>query len=193
MQPLKEPMKELQKARLAIQGMQNASSLDAYEEAWKEFLRRLERTWYKTNAHLKRSPKFLGWTERQRTDQLRRSDPLLSYLTNARGVDEHSIEDITRQETGGIGINPAHGRELYIEEMSIDRGIISIKSPQALKIEFKPGKVRLLPVRDRKTLYDVPKSHSGIDLKSTDPIEMAELGVDFYQGYIDKAEKFFVK
>lgn len=40
-------------------------------------------------------------------ESLRKKDQLLSYLINARGADEHTVNEIVGRESGGIGINPA--------------------------------------------------------------------------------------
>ena len=47
MQHSDQPSLELAKARAAIGEMRDAKTLDALEEAWKEFLGRLERVWNK--------------------------------------------------------------------------------------------------------------------------------------------------
>jgi len=130
MQPIDKPWKQLRKAESYIEKMATASSLGEYEEYWKEFLHNLERSWNKLTSHLKRSPKYQGWVERGKTEKLIRQDQLLSYLVNARGAEEHSVADISKQQPGGIGINPAFGNSLHINNLEINNGQIHIDSNQ---------------------------------------------------------------
>jgi hypothetical protein len=193
MQPIDKPWEQLRKAESYIEKMTTASSLNEYEEYWKEFLHNLERSWNKLTSHLKRSPKYQGWVERGKTEKLRRQDQLLSYLVNARGAEEHSVADISKQQPGGIGINPAFGNSLHLNKLEINNGQIHIDSDQPLRIDFIPGKVELLSVENRGRTYDVPSQHIGNDLETKDPVEIAKLGVAFYKAYFEKAEGHFVK
>lgn len=193
MQPLIKPREELEKARLEIASMKTATDLNVLEEHWKRLLHRIERAWNKSVSQLKRSPKYQGWVERGRIEQLRRKDPLLCYLINARGADEHAIDDIVAREEGYIGINPAEGDYLHINELSIKNGIMTIDSDQPLRVDFKPAKTKLAPVTNRGRVYNPPVTHLGEDLERTDPIDIAEIGVAFYEKYFKKAEEFFVK
>ena len=193
MQPIDKPWEQLEKAVSFIEAMKNSKSLLEYEESWKEFLHNLERAWNKLTSHLKRSPKYQGWNERGRTEKIRRKDPLLSYLVNGRGADEHSVEDITKNESGGIGINPAFGKSLHINKLEIRNGQVTIDSDQPIRVDFIPGKVRLLPVVNRGRTYPVPTKHLDKDFDSDDPIKIAEMGIEFYKNYFNKAESYFVK
>lgn len=193
MQPITKPWEQLQKASLGIDKIKGSNSLDEYEDHWKDFLHNLERAWNKLTSHLKRSPKFQGWNRRGQVERLRKQDELLSYLINARGADEHSIEDITKKEAGGIGINPAQGNSLTINQLVIDNGNISFDADRPVKIEFISGKIRLLPITNRGREYKVPAKHLGKDIASTDPAKLAELALEFYKNYFKEAEGYFVK
>lgn len=193
MQPIDKSWAQLKKAESFIEKMANSTSLDEYEEYWKDFLHNLERAWNKVTNQLNKSPKYQGWVERGRTEKLRRKDQLLSYLINARGAEEHSVSDISKQQSGGIGINPAFGNSLHINKLEINNGQISIDSNQPIRIDFIPGKVELLEVENRGRKYEVPCSHLGEKIATNDPIEIAKLGIAFYEEYFKKAEKHFVK
>lgn len=193
MQPIDKPWEQLKKASVEINKMKDSKSLDEYEEHWKDYLHNLERAWNKLTSHLKKSPKFQGWNRRGQIEKLRKQDNLLSYLVNARGADEHSIEDITAKESGGIGINPAEGNSLTLTNLKIDGGNISFESDQAVRIDFFPGKIRLLPITNRGRDYEVPTQHLDKALTSSDPVELSELAVIFYTEYFKEAESYFVK
>lgn len=141
--------------------MRRAPSLDELEDAWVSYLRHLERTWNKAQAQLKGSSKFQGWPHRGRTEALRSKDPLLAYLRNARGCDEHGISPIAEKKLGGVGINAAEGNRLHIQRMEMINGTIRIQSPDKLKITIEPGQLRLVEVVNRGVTYQVPTSHLG--------------------------------
>jgi hypothetical protein len=193
MKPLQKVREELKKARAALEEMRKTHDLISYEEEWKLFLIRLERVWNKLCNHLSTSPKYKNWPIIDHAKQLRKNDPLLSYLENARGADEHTIEEITERQPGGIGINAAIGNELHIEHMTVKNGNIFIKSKQPIRIDFIPGKIKLKPIIKRGVTYNPPKTHLGNPIKSIEPIDVAEAGLNYYEDLIEEAEKYFLK
>lgn len=186
-----QPRIELAKAKACIEAMRNARSLDEFEEHWKNFLHKLERVWNKTFHHYSKSPKWNGW--KGKYEHLRKKDPLLSYLVNARGADEHTVNEITSRKPGGIGINPAEGNSLYIEHMTINKGQISIRSPQKIRVDFIPAKTVLVPVINRGRTYPVSASHRGNSIDPTKVTDIAETAVEFYKEFLDEVEAYFVK
>jgi hypothetical protein len=191
MQHSEQSSLELAKARSTIEVMRNTKALEDFEEGWKEFLGRIERVWNKASNHFCKSPKWNGW--KGKFEGLRRSDPLLSYLVNARGADEHTVNEITGKEPGGIGINPAEGNSLYIEHMEINNGNIFIKSPQKIKINFLPSRTTLLPITNRGRTYSVPTTHLGKPVDPKNVIAIVEAGAQFYENFLVQAEEFFIK
>ncbi|CAI8756637.1 Aminotran_1_2 domain-containing protein [Pseudomonas chlororaphis] len=192
MQHSPAPKSELDKAGVFIVEMERAKSLDEFEEAWKGFLFRLERCFNKAHAHFKKSPKWDCWWGKYK--QLRKNDELLSYLINARGAEEHSVEQIVERHAGGIGINPAAGKSLYIEKMTLDdSGNVSILSPQKLAVVFIPERMTLLPIMNRGVMYPVPRFHLGLAINSADVCGIAKLAHVFYSKFLSSAEEYFVK
>ena len=171
--------------------MRNSTSLDEFEENWKIFLRHIERVWNKAANHYGKSPKWSGW--KGKYEQLRKKDPLLSYLVNARGTEEHTVNEIVSGEPGGIGINPAEGNSLYIEHMTLNKGNIYIKSPQKIRVDFIPGKIKLRPLLNRGRKYPVRESHLGNKIDPNNVIEVAEQGASYYKNFLNNAESYFVK
>ena len=186
-----QPRIELTQTKICIEGMHNAKSFGQFEEQWKTFLHRLERIWNKTSNHYGKSPKWNGW--KGKYEQIRKSDPLLTYLANARGADEHSINEILSREPGGIGKNPAEGNSLYIDHMTVDKGQIYIESPQKIQVDFIPASIKLLPVVNRGRAYAVPVSHRGQAIDPTKVVEITETAVRFYEDFLNDVESYFVK
>jgi len=182
---------ELENAKSAIEEMRTAKNLDEFEKNWKSFLVCLERVWNKAYSHFNKSPKWNGW--KGEFEKLRKTDPLLSYLKNARDAYEHTVSEITSREPGRIGINAADGSSLYIERMEVKNGNISINTQQKIRIDFIPAKIKPSPVINRNRTYDVPRTHLGKPIDPDDVISIAEAGAQFYQEFLKKAENFFVK
>jgi hypothetical protein len=191
-EPLNVARKELRGAERALDSLPSAQSYAALEDTWTSFLRHLERSYNKAQAQLKRSSKFQGWPVRGRVEALRSKDPLLSYLRSARGAEEHGIEPIATAKPGGVGIGPAEGNSLYIRNMTVDRGKITIDSPNKIRVKVIPAEFVLAPVINRGVKYEVPKSHLGADLPSSDPVTLGEHGLKFYQDFLEEAEREFV-
>jgi hypothetical protein len=166
--------------------MKASPSLEDFEGHWKDLLHHIERVWTKA---LHKYDSHSGWRAlRTKYESLRNNDPLLSYLKNARDADEHTVNEIVAHEPGGIGINPAEGNALYIEHMEIARGRISIKSPQRIRVDFIPGKTKLLPVVKRDRTYDIPTAHRGDVIDPTNVIDVAEKALTFYEGFLGDVE-----
>jgi hypothetical protein len=191
MQHSDQPFEELEGAREEVAGMAAARSVAEFERHWKEFSRRLERSWNKTKAHFGKSPKWGGW--QARFHELRQADPLLSYLVNARGAEEHTVSEIVGRKPGSISINPAEGNALYIERLEVDRGVLSVKSPQKLKVEFVPATMTLVPVVNRGRTYGLPTSHLGSPTDPSNVGGIAEFALKFYEDVLAQAEEFLVK
>lgn len=199
MQRSDAPHREIARAEQAISAMRAASSIDEFDEHWKQFLHRLERIWNKAVAHFGRSPKWGNWAAKYEKD--RRQDMLLSYLCNARGAEEHTTAEVTGRERGGIGIGLADGvgvqpdGSVLIESLIVKSSPekIHVQSAQPLKITFIPEKVRMEPVVNRGRTYPVPTSHLGKAFDAGDLPAIAEVALQYYKSAISKAEEFFVK
>ena len=199
MQPSPAPNTALNRAGQALAAMRQSCTLDEFEEQWKVFLHRIERSWNKTRAHYGRSPKFGNWSAR--TETLRRTDPLLSYLCSARGAEEHTVAEITEKKPGSVGINLADGvgvqpdGSIHIEHIEFTSGPdgLTVKSAQPLKIFFTPAKVCMLPISNRGRTYAVPTSHCGTAINPDDLLAAAEKALYFYTMAVSEAEAYFIK
>ncbi|MBI4684714.1 MAG: hypothetical protein HY755_05905 [Nitrospirae bacterium] len=140
-----------------------------YEKAWTEFLHRIERVWIKTQAAVHNMP---NWQKIEaEVVRLRRKDPLLSYLQQARNVDEHSISDLVKD-----------WEPKFEAEQKGD------------KVEFTWQKWDrpLLPVKNRGVVYNPPISHMGKNIEhlkrkgKAEPRVIAELALRFYCDFLNR-------
>ena len=198
MKPHSKPLMELEDARLAIERMKSAKSYEEFENEWKTFLSKLERVWNKAQDHYKRSPKWDGW--KGKYIKFRKEDPLLKYLTNARGADEHTVSDITHNTPGelkiGLKLSNAN-RFIVLKRAEVYETGVYIETtsndPDAeVILHFSPEKIQLLPVVNRGTTYKVPTSHMGKEIDPNNVIEIAKMGLSFYESFLIESEKYFV-
>lgn len=151
---------ELDHARAALGAMESSHDLDAFERSWKEFLHRIERVWNKSEAHFKRSPKWNGWKGTHET--LRRTDSLLSYLVNARGAEEHTVEPITERTGSQLSFQAGPTGSALIRRIAITKeGQLLVDGEGSLEVSFSPERIRLLPILNRGRSYAVPSQHLG--------------------------------
>ncbi|SKC78198.1 hypothetical protein SAMN05445504_2353 [Burkholderia sp. CF099] len=190
MQHSDAPWKALKRAEEAFGELKADKSPEDNADSWQDFLIHIERTWNRAEAHFAKSPKWNGW--KSKYENLRKQDPLLSYVRHARNADEHSTQSITKAGPKGIGINPAVGNRLHLKNMHIGKGKISFETDIPVSIKIIHGEARAVDVIDRSVQYPVPNSHLG---KGIDPklATMAELVLDFYKDTLTAAEDFFVK
>jgi hypothetical protein len=188
--PLVQSRRHLESARHAVAQMHTASSFEAYEAAWRQFLQEINKVWKKVELECKKNSKFNGW--RAKYVELRKTDALLCYLHHARNSDEHTLTEITKRVPGSIAISaPPETGVLNIRSLKIDaEGMIEYDGDPAV-VEFTQPSVQLGRVFDRGTWYEVPDSHLGNGLTHRAPLAIAGLALKFYAEYIGAAEQKF--
>jgi hypothetical protein len=185
--------KELNRAKRCIERMRLGTSYDEYDEAWSDFLSRIENVFSRIKVAAETHKKYPSFSSR--TNHLRATDSLLIYLKQARNSVHHGIADTSKYVSGGIGINPvAPGGSVHIKSLTYDRnGNVNVVAGSPIKVHVIPNSVEAIPCRNRGVTYHPPVSHLGEDLKTKGPIDIAELGIKFYESYLAEAEKIFLK
>ncbi|MBP3996715.1 hypothetical protein [Pseudomonas koreensis] len=191
MQRSEQPHIELDKAKKSLEAMKVSTSIEDLEENWKTYLHRLERTWNRVLHHYGKSPKWNGW--QASVLKHRKNDPLLSYLINARGCDEHTGEDIVSRKGRGFGLSTNDDAGLRIDSFVIGSGGFSFKGSSNVVFDFYPASISMKSIVNRGRDYPPPTEHLGAPLSSSTMIDMAQLGIDYYDDLINKVEIFFVK
>jgi hypothetical protein len=191
MQLSEAPRRELEKAKVALKAMSESKSLDELEEQWLECLGRLERIAYKLQAAYKKSPRWGNWAPRF---NLMRDDPLITYLTRARGADEHSIEPVVHKHNPMIpGFRNDSDRPVSIRAWLDDRGNIYVQTDGDIKVEFHPEFMVLKSIVFRGVTYSPPEQYRGKLFESDDILKMSQVAIAEYEKLIADAEAFFVK
>jgi hypothetical protein len=182
--------KELDDARIAFKAMESSKSLDDFEKHWKEYLHSLERIWSKSVAHFGLCSSWNGW--KGRYESLRKKDPLLNYLTNARGAEEHTVAEITAREESSLSFKAGPTGSAVIKRITIMKdGTLSVFGDGSLVIAFSPGRIKLLPIVNRGRNYPIPSKHLGQSVLSDNVLEVAQAGINFYESFLADADEFF--
>ena len=178
--PLGHALAEFWRADKALREMLRISvgSFSEYEAAWRDFLGRIERVWTKIEAAMSQVE---GWQSVQsRVVAERRNDPLLSYVVQARNVDEHTIQDVTADWRASLNATQI--------------------GPGQVRLEWKPWDRPLLPVRNRGVIYAPPRSHLGTDFTErlgkgqAEAVIVASMAMRYYCNLINEVgERFFRK
>ncbi len=191
MQPSPQIQAELNKCAALLEEMAHTATAPEFEEKWQRFLGYLERIWNKCQDHFGRSPKWNGW--KGRFEKQRRTDPLLSYLSNARGAHEHTVADITERTPGSIGIGAGPSGSVHIKHLHIGPDGVQGDWTGELAVTFTPGKVNPVSVTNRGRVYAVPEAHLSEKLPDNSALTLGRYGLAYYQKFVADAEAFFVK
>ena len=185
--------KELLRAQRCISRMKSAKSYDEYDEAWSDFLSRIENVFNRIKVAAEYHHQYPSFSSK--TNHLRSTDSLLIYLKQARNSAHHGIADTSKFVSGGFSINPATpGAAVHIRSLTIDeQGNATIIPGSPIKLELHPSTIEAIPCRNRGVTYNPPTSHLGEVLDSKSPVLIAELGMEFYSSYLLEAEEKFCK
>lgn len=184
--------KELIRAKRCVERMKSAQTYDEYDEAWSDFLSRIENVYSRIKVAAEYHPKYPAFSSK--TNHLRATDSLLIYLKQARNSAHHGIADISKFISGGFTINPAiPGGRVHLKSLSVDEnGNATIIPVTPIKVDLHPSTVEAIPCRNRGVTYHPPTAHLGEVLESKSPILIAELGIEFYNSYLLEAEETFL-
>ena len=162
-----------------IESKENKDLLIDFESNWIDFLNNLEKIWKKSELECNNISNFQPWQGSFKKE--RRRDPLLKYLKNARDADQHSIQPITIEKDYEINIiSPKEGQTFGFGEK------IEIKT------EIKEPRIETKAFKNRGVIYEPPLKHLNNKIKNPkDPIELAELGIIFYEEYLNKIKVKF--
>lgn len=170
--PLVEAAKELKAAheayiKLSLIGV---GRFYDYDRAWRDFVVSIDRAWNKLKSEAYGKNK---WQKIQAdVEQMRKKDPLLKYLVQARNVAEHSRSPLVQDWKPDLRIENNSGKTT---------------------IEFEKFNRPLLPVKNRGTVFNPPIEHLGKRLKyyhtkeyKPDAVLIAELAAHYYVKIMNK-------
>lgn len=189
---LSGPKRDLDIAASEIEKMKQTRSFSEFQEGWENFLFRIEHAWELTERTLRGNGGFERW-HKPYTD-LRKKDPLLVFLKQARNSEMHSICS-TVSKSLKMKVSDKTGRGINISSISsgVDKGVltVSIETPDLLpdvSADIVPTDPKLSRIKNRGKWYNPPWSHLKERINDLHPVSVAELGYSFYRGYVSEAE-----
>lgn len=142
-------------------------SFHQYDMAWREFLQAIDRAWNKVLVRCHGEKK---WQKlKSKYEKLRKEDPLLKYVAQARNVTEHSISDVIMDWDANLKAQPVLG---------------------GIHLSWSPWDRPLLPVTNRGATFLPPKKHLS---KSMDYYRQKRPGVEEPRVVAELAMQFYVR
>lgn len=179
---------ELDRAEKHLDDMAAASSISEYEASWQDFLYRLERFWERTKLRYQKESWFSGCYGS--FAKLRRGDPLLKYLKQARNAETHSIQG-TVNSPMNIVLRDKLGRPFTIRDLRVkfENKVLTVSlDTHELLLDIDTYIRRDAPhvarFKSRKDWINPPKSHLGNRIETGDPVVIGKLGLDFARSFL---------
>ena len=190
-------MSKLEKARESLEALdalivslKSPKSVHAFRLDWEMSLVHLERVWSRVEAAYGRSGRWGGFSGP--FQRARKDDQLLAYLRMARDSAEHGISEITNTVPGSMALNPVDpSKPMYIRNLQISEGRISVSSSENTQLEITPPHVELVAVSNRGVVKNVPTKHLGLSLDDVTMVEALAMARTYYASLIEKAGAFF--
>lgn len=161
---------QLANAEKKFQVLMRSYPADQTIVAWSDFLVHAQRTYDRLGKACKKGP-AKGWFDK--IVSLRKTDPLLLYMHQARHADEHN--GLVAIEVPSLRVVNAK-----IKRLSFDNGKIGPGSEFEGEVEIRHVP-RLIPVVNFERTYNLPDRHLGEEVEYPDrfefvaPLQMAHL------------------
>ena len=185
---------DLQIAESAIERMAGATDLTDFQQAWQDFLFRIERAWEGAERSLRGQKGFQQWFKPYA--DLRRKDPLLRFLRQARNAETHGISDTVGKPLELL-LRDKYGRQFDFRgaHATLKNGLLSIdiKSfhlPHDFDVSVVPTTPVLVKFKNRGEWYNPPTTHLKTPLNSSHPIDIARFGLSFYRAFVEESRSW---
>jgi len=199
----------LRVAQKAVAELKSCRTYAEFSDTWYVMLTSSKNIYTVLEQGAKGSPQSMQWLGAKK--QIRKDDPLLQYMFEARNDDEHGLGSALalKPELHEIGVaGPGFSNTVRLDGGPFSNVVISGSAtavafaggppPPGLRVtplDGKPIQVRrtpattiLVPViaRGNRT-YDPPTYHLGQELHDKSPVAVAELNVVYLAGLLDEA------
>lgn len=189
----------LSSAKARLKDLEAAKDYVSARRHWYDFLLSSNAVFSVLEQGAKSFGQSMAWFGEKKN--LRRTDPLLSYLWHARNADEHGVPSVTELEQQKM-VLMANGKPVAaIEAMKRAEGKGEFQGTfQPLggsepdlrnvnEIRVYPDRAKLIRVTDRGVGYDPPNSHLRDAIDEPGPITVATLMVAHVERLISEAEQ----
>lgn len=191
---LERCVSDLDIADSAVQRMADTKSLTEFQQAWQDFLFRIERAWETAERSLRNQAGFQQWFKPY--SELRKKDSLLRFLHQARHAETHGISDTVGKPLK-LQLQDKYGRRFDFRGARADLkdGLLtidvkSLHPAQDFNVSVVPTAPELVRFRNRGKWYNPPTSHLKNRLTTLHPVDAAKLGLAFYRAFISEAQSW---
>ena len=187
---IQKARKRLSEARSHLKRVANADNYLEFESAWTQLLTTANSIDTILEFGAKSDKKSKPWYGSK--INLRRSDPLLSYMHQARNSDEHGIEPVTEYDPGFVGIGGPN-QDIYIESLVLmpsgPVGTVYGLDGRPPAITFKPAEFKLSNVVDERygNEFVPPTTHLGKAIADQSPFGIGQLWLDYFEALVLEA------
>lgn len=185
---MQDTKRDLRLATAAIEEMAAATDLSDLKSCWETFLFRLERAWERTERTVKAMPGHDAQSWLSTNAKLRRSDPLLQYLKQARNAETHALAPSV-DSNKVIAISDRFGRPFSLNNVQVSvegRALVIELGSDDFGIDWtakaEAAEPKLQRIYSRGKWYDPPRRHLGNKIIDEHPVAIATLGLNFYNG-----------
>ena len=191
---LRNSIKDLDIAQRSIEEMAKTTNFDTFVEHWQNYLFRIERAWENVDRTLQKQRGYQQWIKPYKV--LRKKDPLLIFLKQARNAETHGITNsvdkplsLAIRDKWGRGFSPSL-IESEFEDGVLTFNINTQEVGRDFIAELLPSDPKIVNVKNRGKRYKVPWSHMKSKIEDIHPVPIAQLGLAFYSGLVSEAENW---
>lgn len=183
--------KRLSQAREHLAAIRSAGSYEQFEKDWYQLLICANAVDGILEFSASKDNKSRPWYGKK--VNIRRGDPLLNYMHQARNADEHGLEDVTEYVPGRRTIGSTGG-PMHLYELRMGPEEVYARYDESLPgrplISLFPTTARLIKVKNEKfgDEFDPPSEHLGKPSSDNSPAGVATIWLDYLEELINEAE-----
>jgi hypothetical protein len=179
----------LERTRNAVAAIDAGTALADMHSAWWTFLLAASGVYLKLEQGAKGNGKSESWFGKVK--HLRKTDPLLSYIHQARNCDQHGIDDSSFTAVTATSTHPDVEIIQSLDPNNPMTTNLTIKVSKAIPkgttiAGLAPG-IALRAVTNRGAIFLVPTHHLGQQLKDNTMQEVARAGLRYLESLVEEA------
>lgn len=184
--------KQLRFAKKFLEDMKLSKDLEDAERNWNGFLNHIEQVFEKVklacSTTCKKYPSFISPINVQRSN-----DPLLVYLKQARNTLHHGLKEVSERDSLHFE-HVIDGGNMSVEKMTIKDGmVVDYIGNTPMRTYLVPERIIAIDIVNRSIRYPVPINHLGNPIHTSNPIELGEHGLSYYESFLEKVETELIK
>ncbi|WP_022697945.1 hypothetical protein [Euryhalocaulis caribicus] len=175
----------LAEAERFLQELEQEQDLARQAAAWANFLNHFKRSVVRLSDATNQTG-TKNWSNAYQNEN--KSDPLISYLIQAKNADEHGVHEVSKQELGHTAINLTG--DTYIRNLVIDGDRIYGDGYGApLAVTVVPPHLELVNIENRGRVYRVPRFHRGKRLTELTPLTAGQTACAWMSKKLNEARQ----